>query len=26
VPTRDQVDPARVVVTEVAGQPVGDRQ
>ena len=26
VPTRDQVDPARVVVTEVAGQPVGDHQ
>lgn len=26
VPTRDQVDPARVVVTEVAAQPVGDPQ
>lgn len=26
VPTRDQVDPARVTVTEVAGLPVGDRQ
>ena len=26
VPARDQIDPARVVVTEVAGLPVGDRQ
>ncbi|GAA1753065.1 1-phosphofructokinase family hexose kinase [Agromyces humatus] len=26
VPTRDQVDPARVAVIEVAGLPVGDRQ
>ena len=25
VPTRDLIDPARVVVTEVAGMPVGDR-
>ena len=26
VPTRDLIDPARVVVTEVAGLPAGDRQ
>ncbi len=26
VPTRDLIDPARVVVTEVAGVPAGDRQ